>query len=169
MSRTANTDGEVVALPTKEEVLKNETSLLAGMLKAANYRTENTTPVQIKRGDEILFNFRVHPLSEDDMQECRRKATKTIVNPAGRHLPRIDGDVDVVGLRCYKIYAATVPEDQANVWNNPDIKKALNALHANDVIESVLMGGEKDAICDLIDEISGYGTAAITLEDYAKN
>ncbi len=165
MSKTMD---EATALPAKEEILMNEDALIAGLLEAANYK-EDYTPVQVKRNGKLLFEFRIRPMGEDEIQECRKRATKMVPNPAGRHLPKVEGDIDIVALRCYKILSATVDEDRKKVWDNPAIKKSLNVLTPVDVIDAVLMAGEKDAVCDLIDNISGYNNNQVTTEEYAKN
>lgn len=155
-------------LPTQEEVLMNEDDLIAGLLEAADFKTSEALQkkIQIKRNDKVLFEFRIHPLDEEETQEMRRKCTKYAPNPNGRNLPKIEVSTDYVKMRSMKIYNATVPEDQAKVWNNKKIKDKLSVLDPIEVIELVLMAGEKDAIVDQIDAISGYG---VTLEDYAKN
>ena len=159
-------------MPTQEELLMQEDAILRGMLSAANFRDaqEMRRKIQVKRGGgPVLFEFRVRPISEEELIACRRNATKTVANPAGRHLPRIDGETDLSRMRSLKIIAATVEEDRAKTWENPVLKQQLNVLHAADVVDAVLMGGEKDWICDIIDEISGYGAQRIELEDYTKN
>lgn len=148
-------------LPDKETVLMNEDALLSGLLEAAKYKDEYTK-VQIKRGGgPVLFEFRIRPLGEDEIQDCRKRATKR---------SRKDGDeIDIVALRCYKILTATAPEDTERLWNHPAVKDRLNCLSAVNVIDTVLMAGEKDYICDLIDQISGYGADFPTAEERAKN
>ena len=69
-------------------------------------------------------------------------------------------------MRSWKVYTATVEEDRKKLWENAKVKQSLNVLQGVDVIDICLMAGEKDAICDLIDDISGYG---VSREDYVKN
>lgn len=152
----------------KEEILEKEYDFLDGLLKAANYK-EESKKIQVKRNGEMLFEFRVRPLGEDEIQDCRKRATKMLPNPNGRHFGKIEGDIDIVALRGYKILTATVDEDREKIWNNPALKQKLNCLSALDVIDEVLMAGEKDWICDVIDDISGYGANQVTAEEYAKN
>lgn len=159
---------ETAALPAKEEILKEEDSLLNGLLAAAEYKEESTL-VEIRRAKgSVLFTFHIRPLGEDELMDCRKQATKMIPNPSGRHLPKIEGELNVASLRCRKIFTATTEADREKIWNNAVIKQKLNCLSALDVIDAVLMAGEKDSICELIDEISGYGSQ-VTSEDYAKN
>lgn len=151
-----------------KEILMNETDLLKGLLEAASFKDDKEMQrlVQIKRKGKVLFSFHIRPLEEEESDECRRKATKKVANPNGRHLPKIEGTTDYVKMRSYKILAATIEEDRAKIWDNPKIKEQLNVLQAIDVIDMVLMAGEKDQICDIIDDISQYG---VSLEDFAKN
>lgn len=149
-------------LPDKETILMNEDALLSGLLEAANYKNDYTK-VQIKRGGgPVLFEFRIRPLGEDEIQDCRKRATKKGRGGSGE-------EIDIVALRCYKILTATAPEDADLLWNSAAVKSRLNCLSAVDVIDSVLMAGEKDSVCDLIDRISGYGTEFPTAEERAKN
>ena len=155
-------------MPEAEEVLMNENDLLNGLLEAANFKNDESCHklVQVKRGEKIFFEFRIRPLEEEEIQDCRKKCTKMIPNPGGRHLPKIEGDVDYVKMRSWKVYTATVEEDRKKLWENAKVKQSLNVLQGVDVIDICLMAGEKDAICDLIDDISGYG---VSREDYVKN
>jgi len=163
----ANQDMEEIGM-TNEEILMNENDLIAGLLTAAGFKDDETLrkKVQIKRNGKVLFEFRVRPLEEEETQEIRKSCTKYAANPAGRHLPKIEVDTNFVRLRSKKIYEATVAEDCAILWDNPAIKNKLKCLDPLDVIDQVLMAGEKDAVVDVIDSISGYGQS---VEDYAKN
>lgn len=155
-------------LPTQEEVLMSEDDMIAGLLEAADYKNDERfwKKIQIKRKDKVLFEFRIHPLDEEETQAMRKKCTKYAPNPAGRNLPKIEVETNYVKMRSMKIFEATIPEDQEKIWNNKKIKDKLNVLDPLEVIELILMAGEKDAIVDQIDALSGYG---VTLEDYAKN
>ncbi len=158
-------------LPSQAEILMNEDQLLAGLLEAANFKQEpsNYRKIQIRRGGKTLFEFRIRPIEEEELQACRRRATKMIPNPAGRHLPKVEGETDYVRLRSLKILTATVEEDRPKIWGNKALQSKLNVLTDVDVIDSVLMAGEKDWVCDAIDEISGYHGERVELEEYAKN
>ena len=78
-------------------------------------------------------------------------------------------------FRSRKIYAATADEDKAKLWDNPKVKAGLKAK-GKDIIESweivdvVLMAGEKFNVSEIIDDISGYNDdEKLELEEYAKN
>lgn len=158
------------------EVIMSEEDLINGLLEAADFETAEETmqPVEIRRNGKLLFQFRVHPLSEKELMKLRRQATPRITNPAGRGLPKIDGDMNVSEFRSRKIYAATVEEDRLKTWDNPKVKAALKAKGKDiienwEIIEYVFMGGEKFRVSELIDDISGYNEEQLGQEEYAKN
>ena len=153
-------------MPTQDEILMNEDEMIRGLLEAADYREENQKKIQIKRNGKILFEFRIHPISEEETQAMRKSCTKYMPNPQGRHLPKIEVETNWVRMRSMKIFEATVAEDQEKLWKNKAVMQKLNVLDPIEVVELCLMAGEKDAVIDQIDAISGYG---VQLEDYAKN
>ena len=158
-------------LPTKEEILQNEDEMIAGLLEAAAFKKDDNLQkkIEIRRNGKLLFSFFVRPLTEEEIQGCRKKATKRRPDPRGRQFGMIDVETDVIKLRSYKIIAATVDKGQGILWKNKKLKDKLNVIDDVDVVEAVLMGGEKDWISDVIDEISGYGMNELSLEDTAKN
>lgn len=168
-----NIDNYENSLPAKDDILMNEDELLSGLLQAASFKEDknNQRKIQIKRnGGPALFEFYVRPISEEELQECRKKCTKKVPDPRGRQFPKIESDIDYVKLRSYKILMATVDKSNGKIWDNNSLKEKLGVLTAIDVIDTVLMGGEKDRICDIIDEISGYGSSNnVTDEEIAKN
>lgn len=166
-------------LPTKEEVLSNENSLLQGLLEAGSYKDDEEfrRRIEIKRGGRVLFSFTVRPLDESEEIACYRKATPKVNNPAGRHLPKVDGKTDTAAMRSWKIYTATIEEDQKRVWGNEEYKRQKGLITPIEVIDSLLRSGDKDAVLAVIDSISGTGGGndmvdageEATLEEYAKN
>ena len=170
-------------LPTKEEVLQNEDSLLRGLLEAGSYKDDEEfrRKIEIKRGGRVLFSFTVRPLDEEEEIACFRKATPKVKNPAGRHLPMIDGKTNTAAMRSWKIYTATIDEDRVKVWGNAEYKRRKNLVTPIEVIDSLLRSGDKDAVLAVIDSISGSGssndavdsgeedTDPPSLEEYAKN
>lgn len=154
-------------LPDTDQVLMNEDDMLKGVLEAADFKKDpkNRKLIQIKRRGKLLFQFHVRPLEENELNSCRKRATKYIPNPQNRHL-RIEADTDYVKLRSIKIYMATVDEERKKLWDNPRLCEKFNTIEGFEVIDKVLMAGEKDQICDVIDDISGYNES---LEETAKN
>lgn len=157
---------ETTGIPTN--VSDQEHDLLAGLLSAAEYK-EELTPVKIQRGGKHMFTFRVHAISESDMAIARKKATTFMKNPGGANLPQIEKETDPSLYRSWKIFLATTEEDKQNIWGNKELKKAKNILNSVETIDLLLTAGEKDAVCDLIEEISGFGANAVTTEEFAKN
>ncbi|CAK7059679.1 MAG: hypothetical protein EUB_03433 [Eubacterium sp.] len=160
----------------KDEILKNESTLMDALLDAADFAVDEDSWRMIEVPNRKPFSFTVHPLSEDDIEQCRKDATLMIRNPQGKHLPKIEGTTDYVKLRSLKIYRATIREDQEKLWNNPDlqaqlkVKLGLVVVKPTDVIDAVLKAGQKSQICDIIDEISGFDSGdEVRAEDYAKN
>ena len=158
-------------LPSKEEVLQNEDEMLKGLLEAAAFKRDDTLQkkIEIKRNGKLLFSFFIRPLTEEEVQGCRRKATKRRPDPRGRQFGMIEVETNWIKYRSYKIIAATVDKGQGILWSNKKLKDSLNVIEDIDVVEAVLMAGEKDWISDVIDEISGYGVNEISLEETAKN
>lgn len=64
-------------------------------------------------------------------------------------------------------------QDKAKLWDNPAVKKGLEAkgiciINALDVIDAVLLPGEKDRIMDIIDDVNGFNNEELKAET-AKN
>lgn len=158
-------------LPTQQEILQNEEELLCGLLEAAEFKdnAEFQRKIEIKRNGKLLFSFYIRPLTEEEVQGCRKRATKRRPDPRGKQFGMIDVETDFIKLRSYKILMATVDKGQGILWSNKTLKDRLGLIQDVDVIDKVLMGGEKDYINDLIDEISGYGMHEVSLEETAKN
>lgn len=146
---------------------KEELRLLQQLFAAANFKDdpENYREVKIERNKKLLFSFRVRPLEEEELQECRKKATQYAPNPQNRALSMEIG-VDLVKLRSYKIYTATIEEDRKKIWDNKVFQDRSGLLQGVDAIDKLLLAGEKDRVCQTIDEISGF---QVSLEEYAKN
>lgn len=155
---------------TKEElkcaVLMDEADIIKGMIEAGNYKRDESAHqmISIKRGGKILFQFRIRPLSDKEIDHCREKCTvyKRNKKMGGMRFPE---DTDSVKFRNMKIFAATVDEDKAKTWKNKQVQDAFNVVDPLDVIEQCLTAGEKDDIIDIIDEISGYDG----MEEVVKN
>ncbi len=158
-------------LPTKEEILQNEEEMINGLLEAANFKDNGDfqKKIEIRRNGKLLFSFFVKPLTEEEIQDCRKRATKRRPDPRGKQFGMIEVETNFIKFRSYKIMAATVDKGQGVLWWNKKLKEKLNVIEDIDVIDMVLMGGEKDQISDIIDEISGYGMNEVSLEETAKN
>jgi len=173
-------DLKPTGLPEQEQVLMSEADLINGLLEASGYEEceDILQPVEIRRAGKLLFVFKVHPLGEKEMMKLRKESTNLYKNPAGKHLPKIEGDIRMDEFRSRKIYAATIDKDKAILWDNPQVKASLNKkleakgkpiLESWEIIDHVLMAGEKFKISEAIDTISGYDDEELELEEYAKN
>lgn len=159
---------ETTGIPGAEELNRTEEDLLTSLLECANFQADESLikTIHIQRGGKHMFSFRVHPLSEDDILKARKKATTYAPNPAGKNLPKIEKDYNPVLMRCHKIYMATVKEDQKKIWENKKLMDQLDIMTGPEVVDKLLLAGEKDAVIETIDEISGYDA---DLTEYAKN
>ena len=154
-----------------EEANKNllrsyEKDILGGLLAAANYRNDENeiVPIEIARNGVLYLKFRIRPLSEEEYDKCKSQNTRFVRNKAiGIRIPE---DVDRNMFRNALIYQATVDEDRTSIWDNKEAWRKLDVLSGAELVGKVLKAGEKDAICEKIDEISGYEAM---LEDTAKN
>lgn len=157
---------EELGLP--ENIEEVQYDLVQSLLAAGGYGDDESEQkkVDIERGGKFFFSFIIHPISEEDLLYARKKATSYMPNPAGRGLPPMEKETDMGKLRSWKIYLATVEEDQKKIWGNPALKEAFNIIEPWEAVDKLLKGGEKSAVNDLIDHISGYDT---DLTEYAKN
>lgn len=67
---------------TQDEILMNEQDILKGLLEAAEDKEDESSYVRIEvaRKGKVYFSFRVRPLSEEEYNECREKATTYVRN-----------------------------------------------------------------------------------------
>lgn len=164
--KTKVEDIEMTDEENKAQLRTYENDILKGLLTAANFKTEedNIHPVDIARNGVVLFSFRVRPLTEEEYHQCKEKNTKYVRNKQlGIKFPE---NTDSVRYRSALIYQATVDEDRAKVWDNKEAWRALNILNGVDLVDKTLLAGEKDAVLEIIDKISGYSA---TTEEVAKN
>ena len=144
-----------------EDILMAESDILAGLLELGKAKdvTANYRNIQIRRSGALKLEFRVRPLTEDETQQCLRAATKYA--PPKRGQPKTAIETDNAQFRSRLIYAATVNEDRAKVWDNQKAKDAFGVLLGFDMVDRVLLAGEKSRVLDIIDEISGYDADGI--------
>ena len=162
---------ELTEEEVKEDILGHEDDYIAGLLAAADNVDEETTTIEIIRNKKKYFAFRVHALTEEELSDIRKKYTRYAKNR--RQGIRVPEELDTPKYRASLIFNSTVKEDQEKLWNNTAIKKGLEAkgksiINALDVIEAVLLPGEKERIMDILDEINGFNNEEIK-ENTAKN
>lgn len=159
-------DTEMTVEEEKATYRKYEDDILSGLLAAANYKydEEETTKIEIVRNKHTVLSFRIRPLSEEEYLKARRENTVYKRNKSMG--TRVADHVNTSAYRAQLIYDATVEEDRDKIWNNREAWDRLSVVNGIDLIEVVLKSGEKDAIIDKLDEISGY---QISMEETAKN
>ncbi len=159
---------EEVTTETKEEDVEElkafEGDVLSALLNAADFGKESYL-MRIIRGNTIVLQFHIHPLSEEEYNKCREKNTKYVRNKRiGTQVPE---KTNAVRFRSQLIYTATDEEDRKNIWNNKQAWEKLDVASGVDLIDKVLKSGEKDEIISQIDKISGYDDSQ--LEETVKN
>ena len=164
-------DPELTEEEKKEMILENEDDYLEGMLAAAEDVAEDTQKIDIIRKGHKYFSFRIHSLPDEMLRDMRKKYTKYAKNR--RQGIRVAEELDTPKYRASLIYNSTVGTDGNKIWDNPVVKKGLEQkgiciINALDVIEAVLLSGEKDRIMDIIDEFNGFNNEELKAET-AKN
>ena len=162
-----------VGLPEQEVIEQTENELIEGLLFAAKekFGDDEQKTIRISRGGKLAFSFNVRPLTEDELIRLRKQSTPHYPNPQNRKIP-IEGETRYGEFRSRKIYTATVEDKNGmKIWDNPKVKQGLIAqgheiMETWEIIDKVLLAGEKDAIDDVINDISGYES---DLTEYAKN
>jgi len=158
------TDG--VEQPTQEQILMSEDELLRGLIEAGTEKDSEASyeRIQIRRNGKLKFEFRIRPISEDESLACHDHATRFA--PRKRGQPKREIETNMSKFRSWLIFTATVDEDRAKLWDNKQAQQTFNVLQGVDLIDCVLLSGEKDRIIDRINEISGYDDEA---DETAKN
>ena len=142
--------------PAQDDVLANEDAILAGLLDLGKSRDEESSyrKIQIKRNGMVKLEFRIRPLNEDETQTCLKNATKYKPSKPGE--PKVVIETNRSLFRSYLVYSATVDADRAKVWDNKKAMDALGVMQGVEMVEKILLAGEKDRVLDIVDEISGY-------------
>lgn len=144
-------DPELTEEEKEDMIIKNEEDYLEGLLAAADDAANDIKKIDIIRNERKYFSFRIHSLSDEMLKDIRKKYTKYTKNR--RQGIRVADELDLPKYRASLIYNSTTEEDQAKLWDNPAVKKGLEAkgiciINALDVIDAVLLPGEKDRIMD---------------------
>lgn len=139
-----------------DELLAVEGSIIDGLLGAYQDQQEQTATVEIARKGKVFFKFDVHGLTEQRYNDLQDQATK-FKNAKNLGGVKVATETDITRFRSLLIYHATVEEDRKNVWNNKEAWRALNVLNGPDLIDKVLLAGEKKAVIDIIDDLSAFG------------
>ena len=154
-SNTKETKKNVTGLDQATNRKAAEYDLAAALLKAAGYKTsdDNITEVNIERNGEFLFALHIHPLSDDDINQANKKATKYAPHPQGKRYGKIEVGFDKALSKSWLIYLATTDEDKQQIWGNPALK-AIGVMQPVDAIDKLLLAGDKNKLLNEIATIS---------------
>lgn len=155
----------------KADMAANEVDYLTGLLDAAEDAECETKKIEIVRNGKIYFAFSIHALPDETLYEIRKKYTNYVKNK--RTGTRVAEGVDSAKLRSSMIYNATIAEDREKLWDNKQVQEALkrrgkHIINALDVVDAVLLPGEKENVLAVLDGLSGYDTEETKVET-AKN
>lgn len=166
---------DVTGLDTATDRKEAEYDLVKALLESAEYKTseEEVTEVDIKRSGKYLFTVHMHPISEPDVRNARKKSTTYMPNPNGKRLPPIEKDFDTAKFNAWMIYLATTEEDQQKIWGNPTIMQKFGLAQPVESIDVLLTLGEKRKLADLVSDISGMNDEdedeTMDEEEFSKN
>lgn len=149
-----------------------EYDLVTALLSAMDYQTSDNTVVEceIKRKGQYLFTVHIHPISDEQIRQARKKATVYMPNPNGKKLPPIEKEINNAKLKSWVIYLATTDEDQARIWGDPQVKAKAGVIENWETIDHILNAGEKNLLFNKVIEISGLDDDEdMDQEEYAKN
>lgn len=144
---------------TQQQIRENEDAFLEGLLAAADYAANEEMTFEINRGGKKFFSFTVTPLSEKTLHEIRRKYTSYEKNK--RLGIKVAGELDTAKYRSSVIYNSTIDSDKEKIWDNKNLQETLKGkgyhiINALDVIEALLLPGEKEKIMEALDRLGGY-------------
>lgn len=138
----------------------NEYSILDSLLAAASFQ-EETRLINVYRSikneagnneRKVVLSFHIHPLSEEEYARCLRAHTKPKKNRGG---VIVSEKTDQSAYRSDLIFLATTVQDR-DIWQNAEALRKLDVATPWQLIDKVLMAGEKAEILNILDEISGY-------------
>lgn len=139
----------------RKELLQNEPNIIDGLRRLRSITEEEALTQRIHIGDmendgKELFSFRIRPLKETEFEKARDKAKAKRPDDFGNR------PVDEAKYRAHLIYLATVDEDKAKIWDNPEVLNMFDTNFYYDVIDA-LPAGYKLKIQNAIERLSGYG------------
>ncbi len=146
---------------SKDEILEQENNLLSNLLELAHRREDALFHRKVEilgKDSRVKATFRLRPLSSLDVEDCVKQATKLVKTTKGK----VDKELNQRLFQSILIYTATVEADQKAVWGNIPLKKALNILDNFDMVDALLLAGEKASVLAIIDEMGGFSQEGVT-------
>lgn len=138
-------------------------SLEEGLLSAAADITDSTYPIEIIRGGQKFFGFRIKPISQKKIETLRTKCT---VKSKKRGVEYAT-DFDETRFLSEMIYEATIPEDREKIWGNPVIREKYNVIGFQ-AVDVLLKAMEKEQVIEYIEQVSG-ADSSVTFGELTKN
>lgn len=153
----------------KEELLAAENTILqdiGGVLEAMETITKYEV-YDVVRDGKKLFSFRVRGLDDEELEKCRDQATKVVKDRrfGSLAMPR---DFNAAKFNSLMIYVATHPDDKKLLWDNKDLWQKANIVAGWQLVDKVLLRGEKEEVIAMIEKLSGYDDGENT-EETLKN
>lgn len=150
-----------IAEKTKE---KHEYNALEALRKAKQQKDTKHQTIEITGDDgEVLFSFKIRPLTDAEIKEIRNLATRKV---NGKEI------FDPAKSRNETIFKATVKDENGQcIWNNREFMDEIDTVYYGDVIDEVLRSGDKVKIELAIDRLSGFGeeNTNVNIEEELKN
>ncbi len=154
----------------RDELLEAEDTILqdiSGVLEAMETITKYET-FEVIRDGKKLFSFRVRGLDDEELEKCRDQATKIVKDRRLGNLA-VPRDFNAAKFNSLMIYTATHPDDRKALWDNKTLWDKAGVLAGWQLVDKVLKRGEKEAVIELIEKLSGYGEEGENLEETLKN
>ena len=154
----------------RDELLAAEDTILqdiSGVLEAMETITKYET-FEVIRDGKKLFSFRVRGLDDEEIEKCRDQATKVVKDRRLGNLA-VPRDFNAAKFNSLMIYTATHPDDRKALWDNKTLWDKAGVLAGWQLVDKVLKRGEKEAVIELIEKLSGYGEEGENLEETLKN
>jgi len=144
-------DNEKYLLDAESTILRD----VGGVLEAMETVTQSKV-YEIIRNGKKLFSFRVCGLDDEQVENCRDQATKTVKDRRLGNLA-VPRDFNSAKFNSLMIYTATHAEDKKALWDNKTLwQKAGGAVTGWQLVDKILRRGEKEAVITMIEELSGY-------------
>lgn len=155
------------ALNASVDVRNDEENMVKKLLGLAGFNDEQEpTTINIKRNGAVALSFRIRPLTDDEIQKCRKSST--IYEQRNKRAPKYAAGIDDSKNSAMIIYEATVDEDKKRIWGNKEFKQALGLMQNWECVNKILKPGEKSYVVDAILELSGYTNDGVSIEEYDK-
>lgn len=153
----------------RNELLAAENTILqdiGGVLEAMETITKYEV-YDVVRDGKKLFSFRVRGLDDEELEKCRDQATKVVKDRRFGSLA-VPRDFNAAKFNSLMIYTATHPDDRKLLWDNKDLWQKANIVAGWQLVDKVLLRGEKEEVIALIEQLSGYDDGENT-EETLKN